>query len=87
LQKTKRMNFSFVFFIVHSHYLLAGKGFDADRLSRNLNSINIKAAFEPAEPLTETDLDAYLKHEYDLTILTSIEEAKKEVGISFINFH
>jgi len=66
-----------------AHYLLAGKGFDADRLSRNLNSINIKAAFEPAEPLTETDLDAYLKHEYDLTILTSIEEAKKETTSRF----
>jgi nuclear pore complex protein Nup93 len=58
---------------------LAGKGFDADKLSRNLQSVNVKSTFEPLEPLAETDVDGYLRHEYDMIVLTAIEEAKKEV--------
>jgi len=64
-------------------YLLANRGFDADKLSRNLNRIDIKTNFEPLEPLVETDLDGFLKHEEELIILTTIEEAKKESVSNF----
>jgi nuclear pore complex protein Nup93 len=59
---------------------LAGKGYDAEKLSRSLNSINIKTTFEPLEPIAETDIESYLRHEHDMIILTAIEEAKKKVG-------
>ncbi len=43
-------------------YLLATKGFDAEKLARNLHAINLKTTFEPLEPLSETDLEGYLKY-------------------------
>lgn len=49
-------------------------------MARNLNAINLKKTLEPIEPIAETDIDAYLKHEHDLTILTAIEETKKDVS-------
>lgn len=64
-------------------YLLATKGFDAEKLAQHLNSINLKTTFEPLEPLSENDLDGYLRHEHDTIILTAIQEAKKEVIINF----
>ena len=63
-----------------SHFLLAGTGFDADKLTRNLNAINLRTTFEPLEPISDTDIDAYLRHEHELMILTALEESKKEVN-------
>ena len=63
-------------------YLLATKGFDAEKLAQNLHAINLKTTFEPLEPLSETDLEGYLRHEHDMIILTAIQEAKKEVSKS-----
>lgn len=60
-------------------YLLAGKGFDVEKYRRSLSKIDLKTAFEPLEPLAETDIDGYLKHEHNMIILTAIEEAKKMV--------
>ncbi len=64
--------------------MLSGQGFNTDRLSRDLNAINIKTTFEPLEPLVETDLDGYLKHEQDMIVLTAIEESKKEVNNRYL---
>jgi hypothetical protein len=44
-------------------YLLATKGFDADKLSRNLNAVNLKLTYEPLElALADTDLEGSLKY-------------------------
>jgi hypothetical protein len=44
-------------------YLLATKGFDADKLSRNLNAVNLKVTYEPLElALADTDLEGSLKY-------------------------
>ncbi len=66
------------------HFLLAGKGYDAEKLSRTLNSINLKTTFEPLEPLAEADIEGYLRHEHDMIILTAIEESKKKVKLGTI---
>lgn len=63
---------------------MSGTGFDTEKLSRNLQSINLTTTFEPIEPICETDIDSFLKHEHDLIILTAIEESKKEVIILLI---
>jgi nuclear pore complex protein Nup93 len=65
--------------VLHRNYLLSGSGVDAEKLSRNLHAIDLKSTFEPIQTITDTDIDAYLKHEHNLIILTAIEEAKKEV--------
>jgi len=64
-------------------YLLAPKGFDAEQLQQTLNSIELKATYEPLEPIAETDLEGYLRHEHETLVLTAIEEAKKETIDAF----
>eukprot|EP01027_Heterolobosea_sp_BB2_P016822 GEZU01023894.1.p1 GENE.GEZU01023894.1~~GEZU01023894.1.p1 ORF type:complete len:902 (-),score=294.65 GEZU01023894.1:184-2889(-) len=64
-------------------YLLAAKGFDVESYNRSLGSVHLKAAFEPMEPIVETDIDGYLKHEHDMTVLVAIEEAKKLTNAKF----
>eukprot|EP01087_Luapelamoeba_hula_P017487 TRINITY_DN5517_c0_g1_i2.p1 TRINITY_DN5517_c0_g1~~TRINITY_DN5517_c0_g1_i2.p1 ORF type:complete len:803 (-),score=83.30 TRINITY_DN5517_c0_g1_i2:135-2543(-) len=64
-------------------YLLATKGFDAEKLAQNLNSISLKSTFEPLEPLGDTDLESYLRTEHDNMVLTAIQEAKKETVDNF----
>lgn len=59
--------------------LLARQGFDTEKLTQNLSSIDLKTTFEPLESISETDLESYLKHEHELIVLSAIEEAKKEV--------
>lgn len=39
-----------------SHYLLAGRGFDAERVAQTLNAIKVVQAFEPLQPLQDTDV-------------------------------
>jgi nuclear pore complex protein Nup93 len=62
-----------------SQYLFAKRGFDAEKLQQRLESIDIKATYEPLEQIAETDLDSYLRHEEQLLINAAIEEAKREV--------
>ena len=61
-------------------YLLAGRGFDAERVSQTLNSIKMAQAFEPLQPLEDTDVEGYLRNEHELMIVSCIEEARREVG-------
>ncbi|KAL6074513.1 Nucleoporin nup93 [Balamuthia mandrillaris] len=63
--------------------LLAEKRFDAEKLARSLNAINLKTTFGPLEPLSETDVEGYLKHEHNMIILTAIQEAKNETITRF----
>lgn len=58
---------------------MARQGFDTEKLTQNLSSIDLKTTFEPLESISETDLESYLKHEHELIVLSAIEEAKKEV--------
>jgi nuclear pore complex protein Nup93 len=70
-------------FFLCRQILLASRGVDPERLTKTLSSIDLKATFEPLEPIAETDLESYLKHEHELIILTAIEESKRDVRENF----
>ncbi|PWN27775.1 NIC-domain-containing protein [Jaminaea rosea] len=61
-----------------AHYFLASAGIDAFSLSQNVNQTNIASAFEPLEPLQDTDVQGYLQHEQQQIILSAIDEGRRE---------
>ena len=77
--------------------LLARRGFDADKVSQTLNTINITHAFEPLAPLEDADVEVliiytlylyflkkgYLKNEHELTVIRAIEETRMQTLASF----
>lgn len=63
--------------------LLAQKGFDVEKYRRGIYAIDLRSAFEPLEPLGETDIDAFLKHQHSMIMLTAVEEAKKSTSNEF----
>ena len=65
------------------HYLLARRGYDADKLARSLNAIDLRTPFEPLDALADTDVVGYLQHQHELVVVTAVMEAKKETVASF----
>lgn len=71
-----------------SAYLLGRHGFDVKKYKGLLKKLKLKgSAFETQEPLFVTDIHGYLQHEHQMTILTSIEEAKKQSQSMFYSYH
>ncbi|KAJ3089450.1 hypothetical protein HK102_006381 [Quaeritorhiza haematococci] len=64
-------------------YLLANKGYDAERVSETLNAINLASTFEPLQPLHDTDIEGYLRHEHEMVILSTIEESRQQTVRDF----
>ncbi|CAK4932188.1 unnamed protein product [Aphanomyces euteiches] len=58
-----------------AQFLLAGRGFDAEKLSRELKQSELKASFEPKDPLGDCDLEGFLRHHHEMIVVTAIEEA------------
>ncbi|RHY82155.1 hypothetical protein DYB35_006377 [Aphanomyces astaci] len=58
-----------------AQFLLAGRGFDAEKLSRELRQHELKASFEPKESLGACDFDGFLRHHHEMIVVTAIEEA------------
>lgn len=58
-----------------AHYLLADRGFDAEKLNNQLSEIELQTAYEPTETLGETDIESYLQHHHNMIVLTAIEES------------
>ncbi len=52
--------------------LLSQKNFDAERFRRNVNSLHLKASYEPLKPLGETDIAGFLEHHHDMIIVTAV---------------
>ncbi len=52
--------------------LLSQKNFDAERFRRNVNSLHLKASYEPLQPLGETDIAGYLEHHHDMIVVTAV---------------
>jgi len=57
---------------------LAQRGLDPEKLTKNINAIDLARTFESLEPLAETDVEGYLRHEHEMIIVSAIEEGQKE---------
>ena len=60
-----------------ANFLLASKGIDAEKLSKELQQFEIASEFEPETPLGETDLEGYLAHHHEMIVLTAIEDVNR----------
>lgn len=65
-------------FSLRRHYFLASAGIDAYTLSQHVNQTNIASAFEPLEPLQDTDVQGHLQHEQQQIILSAIDQGRRE---------
>lgn len=61
---------------------MASKGIDLPKISQKLESLNAQKTFEPLDPISETDVQNFLKNEKENTILSVIEEVHKNVSRS-----
>lgn len=61
-------------------FLLAAKGIDADKLSRELQAFELAPEDEAETPLGATDLDAYLTHHHEMVVLTAIEDVHRRTA-------
>lgn len=69
------------FFTVYSHILLGSKGIDLPKISQKLETLSTRRTFEPLDPITDTDIQSFLKNEKENAILSVIEEVHKNVSI------
>ncbi|KXS17653.1 NIC-domain-containing protein [Gonapodya prolifera JEL478] len=56
--------------------LLSRAGIDPQRTSQLIASIRLAQSYEPAAPVADTDLDAFLAHQHENVILRALEERK-----------
>lgn len=66
-----------------AHYFLANGGIDASGLADTINQANIAHAFEPLQPIFDTDVDSYLRHSHEQIILSAIEEGRRGTMADF----
>eukprot|EP00850_Spirogloea_muscicola_P002047 SM000007S21007 [mRNA] locus=s7:1295404:1300157:- [translate_table: standard] len=59
-------------------WLLAREGIDADQLTHDLHSFELKTTFEDVFPVEATSVVEYLQQIHEMAILSAIEEAQKD---------
>ncbi|EDV33844.1 uncharacterized protein Dana_GF19214 [Drosophila ananassae] len=64
---------------LQAHILLGSKGVDLPILSQKLESLSARKSFEPLDPVTDTDVQGYLKNERENAILSVIEETNRSI--------
>ncbi|GAA6041370.1 hypothetical protein JCM8097_007689 [Rhodosporidiobolus ruineniae] len=64
-------------------YLLASGGVNADQLATTINSVNVASTFEPLVPLSDTDVEGYLRHTHEQAIISAIEENRRATTSDF----
>ncbi|KAH8402553.1 hypothetical protein KR009_000888 [Drosophila setifemur] len=62
---------------LQAHTLLGSKGVDLPKLSQKLETLSARKSFEPLDPVTDTDIQGYLKNERENAILSVIEETNR----------
>ncbi|GAA5992093.1 hypothetical protein JCM11641_002537 [Rhodosporidiobolus odoratus] len=67
----------------NASYFLASGGVNADQLSSNINSVNLTGTFEPLVPLSDTDVEGYLRHTHEQAIISAIEENRRQTTSDF----
>lgn len=64
-------------------FLLAQAGVNASELGREVRDIDLTGTFEPLVPLSETDVDGFLRHTHEQTIISTIEEGRRATQNDF----
>ncbi|CAH8268925.1 unnamed protein product [Arabidopsis lyrata] len=66
--------------------LLAREGINADQLSRDLKSFELKTTFEDVFPAETTNVEEYLQQVHEMAMVSAIQEAQKDNVRSFNNY-
>ncbi|XP_010427605.1 PREDICTED: nuclear pore complex protein NUP93B [Camelina sativa] len=66
--------------------LLAREGINADQLSRDLKSFELKTTFEDVFPADATSVEEYLQQVHEMAMVSAIQEAQKDNVRSFNNY-
>ncbi|KAF8323007.1 nucleoporin-interacting protein NIC96 [Cantharellus anzutake] len=64
-------------------YLLAKANVDAPALASSIATLNTANTFLPLNPLNDTDVSGYLKHAYEQTLISTIEEGRRQTEQEF----
>nr|CAD7575439.1 unnamed protein product [Timema californicum] len=62
---------------IQAHLLLGSKGVDLPKLSQKLDTLSTRKTFEPLEPMSDVDIQSFLKNEQENALLSIIEETNK----------
>lgn len=64
---------------LQAHILLGSKGVDLPQLTQKLETLSARQSFEPLDPVTDTDVQGYLKNERENAILSVIDETNRSI--------
>lgn len=56
---------------------------DAPSLTHSIAALNTSTTFSPLQPLLDTDVTGYLRHAHEQTLISTIEEGRRETEAEF----
>ncbi|GJJ09412.1 hypothetical protein Clacol_003634 [Clathrus columnatus] len=65
------------------NFLLAQANVDAPSLTNSIAALNTSSTFTPLRPLLDTDVSGYLRHAHEQTLISTIEEGRRETETEF----
>ena len=65
------------------NYILAQAHVDAPALANSIAHLNASSTFQPLQPLHDTDVAGYLRHAHEQTLISTIEEGRRETQEEF----
>jgi hypothetical protein len=69
--------------VFNRSYLLAQAQVDAGTLANNIAALNTATTFAPLQPLHDTDVAGFLRHAHEQSIISTIEEGRRETLLEF----
>ncbi|KAF8905156.1 nucleoporin-interacting protein NIC96 [Mucidula mucida] len=66
-----------------ANYLLAQARVDASALSDSIAHLNTSTTFSPLQPLQDTDVTGFLRHAHEQTLISTIEEGRRDTQEEF----
>ncbi|KAG9017878.1 hypothetical protein FRB93_004689 [Tulasnella sp. JGI-2019a] len=64
-------------------YLLAQAQIDTSALGSQIANLNTQTTFAPLQPIHDTDVAGFLRHAHEQSLITSIEEGRRETEAEF----
>ncbi|XP_069113478.1 nuclear pore complex protein Nup93-like [Argopecten irradians] len=62
---------------VKASILLGTKGYDVPRTAQKLESLSVAKSYEPLEPISDTDIEGFLRNERENALLAIIEQTRR----------